>query len=210
MNHAQQTELFVEKIPNPHAGTFDMFSMYLGVRLGYYKAMSEGGSINSTELATRTKTNERYTRKWLEQQAVGRFSTVRRRICRQQRPPLHASGSLPGSHGGSGQSQLLSARFRSFLPSPAPASSAYRSVPERTGRCVQRIRSRMHEGQAGMNPALFLKEIGSAWFPSIPDVHERLLEEPGAEVADIGTGAAGRASPSPRATESSGRRLRLR
>ena len=45
------------------------------------------------------------------------------------------------------------------------------------------------EGQAGMNRALFLKEMGSAWLPSIPDVHERLLEEPGAKVADIGTGA---------------------
>lgn len=58
MNHAQQTELFVEIILQSTRGTFDMFSMYLGVRLGYYQAMSEGGSSNSTELAARTNTNE--------------------------------------------------------------------------------------------------------------------------------------------------------
>ena len=45
------------------------------------------------------------------------------------------------------------------------------------------------EGQAGMNRAMFLKEMGSTWLPSIPAVHRRLLEEPPARVADVGTGA---------------------
>lgn len=38
--------------------------------------MSGGDSTTSTELATRTKTNERYTREGLEQQAVAGFLHV--------------------------------------------------------------------------------------------------------------------------------------
>ena len=189
MNHAQQTELFVEKILQSTRGTFDMFSMYLGVRLGYYKAMSEGGSINSTELATRTKTNERYTREWLEQQAVAGFLQVddesagsrdRRYTlpdpCREvlvDQDSLNYLGALP---------LILAGALR-----PLQAlTEAYRSGQ---GVAYSEYGAECIEGQAGMNRALFLKEMGSTWLPSIPGVHERLLEEPGAKVADIGTGA---------------------
>ena len=47
MNNAQQTELFVEKILQSTRGTFEILSMYLGIRLGYYKAMSESGATTS-------------------------------------------------------------------------------------------------------------------------------------------------------------------
>ena len=33
-----------------------MFGMYLGVRLGYYRALSESGPVNSLQLAGRTGT----------------------------------------------------------------------------------------------------------------------------------------------------------
>jgi len=44
------------------------------------------------------------------------------------------------------------------------------------------------EGQAGMNRAMFLRQLGTEWLPSIPDVHQRLLADPPARVADIGCG----------------------
>jgi 2-polyprenyl-3-methyl-5-hydroxy-6-metoxy-1,4-benzoquinol methylase len=40
-----------------------------------------------------------------------------------------------------------------------------------------------------MNRAMFLKEMGSAWLPKIPDVHRRLRSDPPARVADVGMGA---------------------
>ena len=45
------------------------------------------------------------------------------------------------------------------------------------------------EGQAGMNRAMFLKEMGTSWLPRIPEIHNRLLSDPPARVADIGAGA---------------------
>ena len=44
------------------------------------------------------------------------------------------------------------------------------------------------EGQAGMNRAAFLYQLGRQWLPSIPDIHERLLADPPAVVADVGCG----------------------
>jgi 2-polyprenyl-3-methyl-5-hydroxy-6-metoxy-1,4-benzoquinol methylase len=47
----------------------------------------------------------------------------------------------------------------------------------------------MREGQASMNRAMFLQQLGNEWFPMIPDVHARLQADPPARVADIGCGA---------------------
>ncbi len=44
------------------------------------------------------------------------------------------------------------------------------------------------EGQAGMNRAAFLHQLGQQWLPSIPDIHQRLLADPPAAVADVGCG----------------------
>jgi SAM-dependent methyltransferase len=44
------------------------------------------------------------------------------------------------------------------------------------------------EGQAAMNRAMFLRQLGTEWLPSIPDVHRRLMADPPARVADIGCG----------------------
>ena len=70
MTAAQQTDAFIEKILQSTRGAFEMFGMYLGVRLGYYRALSESGPANSHQLAERTGTYERYAREWLEQQAI--------------------------------------------------------------------------------------------------------------------------------------------
>src|SRR5215213_8136230 len=51
----------------------DVLSIYLGDRLGYYKALQRGGPMTSAELAGKTGTHERYTREWLEQQATTQF-----------------------------------------------------------------------------------------------------------------------------------------
>jgi len=39
-----------------------------------------------------------------------------------------------------------------------------------------------------MNRAMFLRQLGTVWLPSIPDVHRRLMADPPARVADIGCG----------------------
>jgi SAM-dependent methyltransferase len=44
------------------------------------------------------------------------------------------------------------------------------------------------EGQAGLNRAAFLFQLGQEWLPSIPDIHARLQSDPPARIADFGCG----------------------
>src|SRR5512134_1010094 len=67
---AGQRDAFVEKFLQSAAGAFSMFSIYIGDRLGLYRALAEDGPATSAELAARTGTHERYIREWLEQQTV--------------------------------------------------------------------------------------------------------------------------------------------
>jgi SAM-dependent methyltransferase len=45
------------------------------------------------------------------------------------------------------------------------------------------------EAQADANRPLFANLLGSEWLPAVPDVHERLLADPPARVADVACGA---------------------
>ncbi len=74
----KKRDAFIERMLESTRGTFAMFGTYIGGRLGLYEALAEAGSagVTSEELASRTRTNERYIREWLEQQAVARIVDV--------------------------------------------------------------------------------------------------------------------------------------
>src|SRR5262245_35103961 len=67
---ASQRDAFIERFLGFASGTFSLFSIYIGDRLGLYRALAEAGPSTSGELADRTNTHERYIREWLEQQTV--------------------------------------------------------------------------------------------------------------------------------------------
>ena len=189
MATAQQTEAFIGKILQSTRGAFEMFGMYLGVRLGYYRALSEGGPANSRELTERTGTNERYAREWLEQQAIcGILEVDDENIDAKSR-----RYTLPEPY----QEVLVDEESLNYLGAlPIILAGAVRPLHAvvqayRTGGGVAYgdYGVDLIDGQAGMNRAMFLKEMGSSWLPKIPDVHYRLLSDPPARVADVGTGA---------------------
>ena len=64
------SQALVERVVSSTIGLFDLAGIYLGQRLGLYRALHDGGPANSTELAERAGIDERYTREWLEHQAV--------------------------------------------------------------------------------------------------------------------------------------------
>ena len=52
-------DALVERLFNSTIAAMDLFSVYLGDRLGYYRALADGGPATSSELAARTGTAER-------------------------------------------------------------------------------------------------------------------------------------------------------
>jgi hypothetical protein len=66
----QRREALVERVFGSAIGLMELLSIYVGERLGLYRALAEDGAATAPELAAATATNERYAREWLEQQAV--------------------------------------------------------------------------------------------------------------------------------------------
>jgi 2-polyprenyl-3-methyl-5-hydroxy-6-metoxy-1,4-benzoquinol methylase len=189
---ADRRDALVQRLFSSLIGTMDLFSVYIGDRLGLYRAMAEGGPVGAAELAERTGTHERYVREWLEQQAVTGILDA-----------LPAAGAAPDGGAGAyrfalhpGHAEALLAqdslsyvgafgRVGVALGSAAPAVlEAYR-----TGGGVPwaAYGPDLVEAQGALNRPVFLNLLARQWIPSIPDVHAR-LQRPGARVADIACG----------------------
>jgi SAM-dependent methyltransferase len=169
-------------------GLFDIFAVYLGDRLGLYRALAEAGSLTSSELAGRTSTDERYVREWLEQQAASSLLEVAEVGAEAEERRYR----LPAGH----DEVLLDRDSLSYMTglarlavgavSPLPAVvEAYR-----TGGAVPYAvyGPDTREGIAELNRPMFIHLLGSQWLPAVPEVHLRLQAEPPARVADVGCG----------------------
>ena len=88
------TEALADRLFRDAAGALELYTIYLGERLGLYRALHEGGPATSGELAARTGTNERYVREWLEHHAASGLLDVDDVAA----DPLARRFSLPAAH----------------------------------------------------------------------------------------------------------------
>lgn len=185
---AGQRDAFIERFLQFASGTFNMFSIYIGDRLGLYRALAEGGPATSAELASRTGTHERYIREWLEQQTVAGILEVE--------DENHAAESrrfsLPEGHA---EPLIECSSLNYIAPIAQLIAGAVRPMPSlleayRNGGGVpfEAYGSDLREGQAAINYPAFWHQLPAEWLPSMPDVHARLQANSPARVADIGCG----------------------
>jgi 2-polyprenyl-3-methyl-5-hydroxy-6-metoxy-1,4-benzoquinol methylase len=180
-SEAQRRDALAERLFDSSRAALDLFCIYLGDRLGLYRALAGRGPTTPDELAKAAGIHPRYAREWLEQQAVGGVLEV-------------ADGrfTLPTGHA----EALVDADSESFSSPLARATVALAGpLPQlieafRTGGGVPwtAYGEDGREAQAATNRVQFLNHLGSEWIPAMPDVHAR-LQEPGARVADLGCGA---------------------
>src|SRR5256885_11702302 len=64
---------FLGKVVGDFGAALSSSLVYIGQKLGLYKALAEGGAMTPAELAARTETTERYVREWLINQATGGY-----------------------------------------------------------------------------------------------------------------------------------------
>lgn len=50
-NPRQQKEAFIERLLKSASGTFNIFTIYIGDRLGFYRELTNGIGLTSVELA---------------------------------------------------------------------------------------------------------------------------------------------------------------
>jgi 2-polyprenyl-3-methyl-5-hydroxy-6-metoxy-1,4-benzoquinol methylase len=180
-----QTAALEERLFKDSVGALELYTIYLGERLGLYRDLAERGWSTPSELADRTATNERYVREWLEHQATsglldvddpGEDALVRRyRMPAAHIPVLADADDL---------------RYQAYKG--VDIVRAGRPLPElvhafRTGDAPPALPWEP-EGRAEFNRAIFLNLLGKQWLPTVPEVDRRLRAEPPARVADVACG----------------------
>lgn len=155
--------------------------VYLGDRLGLYKAMAGAGAFTPAALAERTGTDERYVREWLDNQAAGGYVTYDPATRRYDLPPEQALALadedspvfLPGGFYGIASMWVDAETFVDAF---------------RTGRGVgwHEHDSRLYVGTERFFRPGYKNFLVDDWIPALEGVQEKL--ERGAKVADVGCG----------------------
>jgi 2-polyprenyl-3-methyl-5-hydroxy-6-metoxy-1,4-benzoquinol methylase len=172
------------------AGTIeavDVLSVYVGDRLGLYRALADG-PLTPPELAGAAGIHERYAREWLEQQAASGILDVET----GSSDPAARRFRLPAGH----DEALLDAESLNYA---APFGQVLVAVARPIHRVIEAYRqgegvpfeaygSDLYEGQAAFTRPLYLNLLGQEWLPSVPDLDARLRTEPPARVADLACG----------------------
>lgn len=168
---------FMEKAVMDMGAAMHATLVVLGDKLGLYKAMAGAGWLTSAELASKTRTAERYVREWLNANAASGWVIYDSETQRFQLPPEQAFAltvqDLPGAF------HIISSLFKD----EPVLTQAFR-----TGNGVG-----WHEHDVNLfcgterffrpNYANYLL---SSWIPALDGVHEKLTR--GATVADVGCG----------------------
>jgi SAM-dependent methyltransferase len=187
-NAAAVRDQLAERLFGATIAALDLYHVWLGERLGLYRALAEAGPATAAQLAGRAEIDERYAREWLEHQAVAGLLAVddERADAATRRfsiPPGHdevlldrdsLSYMAPMALGVVGMAHALPQVRAAFTTGSGVPYEAY---GEDTRHFIAR----------GNRP-MFINLLASEWFPAVPGLAERLRADPPARVADLGCG----------------------
>jgi 2-polyprenyl-3-methyl-5-hydroxy-6-metoxy-1,4-benzoquinol methylase len=165
-------------------GAFELFSVYVGDRLGLYRVLGERGAVSSAELADEAGANERYVREWLEGQAAAGILDVEDGEVRRFRlPDGHDEVLLDASSLAYGAPMA-----RAVVAAVRPIDALLETIRNGGGIPYADYGEDLHEAQAAFTRPMFEQLLGSEWLPAVPEIDERLSSDPPARVADLACG----------------------
>jgi 2-polyprenyl-3-methyl-5-hydroxy-6-metoxy-1,4-benzoquinol methylase len=166
----------------------DLLSVYLGDQLGLYRELADRGALTPGELAGAAGIHERYAREWLEHQAASGILDLHE----DSDDPSARRFLLPEGHDEAlldGDSLNYIAPLGQLVVALAlPIHEVLRAYREGDGVPYEAYGRDAHEGQARMSRPLYLNLLGHEWLPAATAIHERLLADPPARVADLACG----------------------
>jgi 2-polyprenyl-3-methyl-5-hydroxy-6-metoxy-1,4-benzoquinol methylase len=168
--------------------SLDLLGVYLGDKLGLYRALADRGPLSASGLAGAAGIQERYAREWLEQQAASGILDIE---ADSDDPGLRRF-ALPAGH----DEALLDADSLNFVAPlgqmlvalARPVHEILRVYREGGGLPFEAYGADLYEGQARFTRPLYLNLLGQEWLPAAAAIHERLLADPPARVADVACG----------------------
>ena len=179
-------EAFEERVFASVLGAFDVWSFYLGEKLGLYAALASKGPMTSAALAAEAGIAQRYADEWLEHQVTCEILEVDD----PSAPADRRTYSINPGHAEVLTEKDSLSYLAPFVRLVVAGSLQLPALVDayRTGGGVPwaQYGSDMRTGQAEMNRPWFLTALGEEWFPGVAWLHELLSS--GARVADVGCG----------------------
>ncbi len=166
-------------------GALETFNVALGDRLGLYQIL-DGDGATAAGLAERAGTDPRWTREWLEQQAVGGLVTV-------------SGADEPVFALAPGYAETLTQPDGLYYLAPLARMTAATGLrmddieaAARHGGGVpwSAYGKEMRDGQAAINKPALINLLASEWLPgALPELTERLSAGERISAMDVGCGA---------------------
>lgn len=180
-------ENLVDRLYSSMVGAFDLFAIYIGDQLGYYRSLAEGPAT-SVQLAERTGTAERYAREWLEQQAVSGILAVDDPGVPATERIYHLPDGYQDVFLNPNSPLAMAAAAQIFVGTVKPISAVLDAFRSGGGVPYADYGADLAHGQASFNRPMFENHLTQNYIPAMPDIHARLLADAPAHVADIGMG----------------------
>jgi SAM-dependent methyltransferase len=180
MPDMDKLQVFLGQFVNDLGASVHTGMVVIGENLGLYKALATG-PMTSSELAAKTKTDERYLREWLASQAAGGYITYEDK---SKKFSLNEEQAFT----------LANEDSPAYLPGAFELALASLAAVPRITECFrtgagmgwgEHVEGVFHGCEKFFRPG-YAANLVSTWIPALDGVKEKL--EAGAMVADIGCG----------------------
>jgi 2-polyprenyl-3-methyl-5-hydroxy-6-metoxy-1,4-benzoquinol methylase len=181
----EKLQQFMGKVLTDFGGAASAVLVYIGDKLGLYKAMFDFGKpMTSEELANRTGTSERYIREWLANQAAGGYLTYDSSSQKYTLPVEHAQALVNEN-----SPAYVAGGFQVMM-------SLFRDEPKflevfKTGKGIAwgEHDTDLYQGTERFFRPAYTANLVSSWIPALDNGKvEQELKQGGLKVADIGCG----------------------
>ena len=177
-----RVEEFACEVAGHPAAAYNGVLVYLGDRLGLWRALASVDSATSAELAERSGLAERYVREWLSAQAAAGYVTYdaddrERSRCRSSTP--WCSPTRTARRPGGRDFEVITAVW-------AAADKLANAYASGDGRGLARARLAPLQRRRPLLPHLYRNSLLAEWLPAVDGLAERL--ESGIRVLDVGCG----------------------
>lgn len=181
-------DALAEHIGQAVLGGLEALCIAIGDQLGLYAALRQIGPATPTQLAAHAGTDTRYTREWLEQQAMATILSCEN----PEASPEARRFALPDGYAAvltEPESLLgMAPLAQTFAGIVAPFPQLLAAFRTGAGVPYADYGEHMHIGQARSNRAYFTHLLAQEWIAAMPDIAARLQRDPPARIADIGVG----------------------